>query len=51
EGHATLDRAEELKIRIRKLVVVLVDEVKGKKADQIQATIRQDIEALERYAV
>ncbi|KAG6843529.1 hypothetical protein H0H87_003463, partial [Tephrocybe sp. NHM501043] len=48
DSHATLQHAEELKTRIKNLVVVLVDEVKGKKADEIQATIRQDIEALER---
>ncbi|KAG6839912.1 hypothetical protein C0991_010415, partial [Blastosporella zonata] len=46
DSHATLERAQELKIRIKKLVVVLVNEVKGKKADEIQSKILEDIKTL-----
>jgi len=43
-----LERAEELKLRIKTLVAVLVDELKGKKADEIQEKLRADILSLER---
>ncbi|KAG6839409.1 hypothetical protein C0991_002815, partial [Blastosporella zonata] len=48
ESHATLERAQELKLRIKALVLTLVNELKGKKLDEIQAKIILDIEALKR---
>jgi hypothetical protein len=44
-----LKRAEELKLRIEKLVMILVDELKGKKKEEIEATLQEDIKALSRY--
>ncbi|KDR77581.1 hypothetical protein GALMADRAFT_22660, partial [Galerina marginata CBS 339.88] len=46
ESHATLERAEELKTRIKKLVIILVDELKGKKREEVQAKLKEDIELL-----
>ncbi|KAF8076896.1 hypothetical protein FPV67DRAFT_1574370 [Lyophyllum atratum] len=48
DSHATLERAEELKLRIKTLVAVLVDELKGKKADEIQEKLKADILSLEK---
>ncbi|KAF8069974.1 hypothetical protein FPV67DRAFT_995238 [Lyophyllum atratum] len=47
ESHATLERAEELKLRIKTLVTILVSELKGKKGDEIQEKLKQDIISLE----
>ncbi|KDR74748.1 hypothetical protein GALMADRAFT_157340 [Galerina marginata CBS 339.88] len=46
DSHATLERAEELKQRIKILVTILVDELKGKKGEEIQAELQKDIQAL-----
>ncbi|KAF8074034.1 hypothetical protein FPV67DRAFT_1666763 [Lyophyllum atratum] len=48
ESHATLERAEELKLRIRTLVTALVNELKGKKAEDIQEKLKEDINSLEK---
>ncbi|KAG6814764.1 hypothetical protein H0H87_007533, partial [Tephrocybe sp. NHM501043] len=48
ESHATLERAQELKLRIKTLVLILVNELKGKKAEDIQAKLIQDIATLKR---
>ncbi|KAF8063534.1 hypothetical protein FPV67DRAFT_251307 [Lyophyllum atratum] len=47
ESHATLERAEELKLRIKTLVTVLVNELKGKKAEDVQKKLLEDINSLE----
>ncbi|KDR77583.1 hypothetical protein GALMADRAFT_408058 [Galerina marginata CBS 339.88] len=46
ESHATLERAEDLKSRIKKLMIILVDELKGKKREEVQAKLKEDIELL-----
>ncbi|KAF9065631.1 hypothetical protein BDP27DRAFT_1450107 [Rhodocollybia butyracea] len=46
-SHATLQQAEVLKRRIKNLAVILVNELKGKKADEIGEKLRKDIEQLE----
>ncbi|KAG6877861.1 hypothetical protein C0993_003067 [Termitomyces sp. T159_Od127] len=48
EGHAILDRAEELKVRIEGLFVLLVNELKGKKVEDMQETTIRDIDALQK---
>ncbi|KAF8074011.1 hypothetical protein FPV67DRAFT_1410258 [Lyophyllum atratum] len=48
ESHATLERAEELKLRITTLVTVLVNELKGKKAEDIQEKLKEDVNCLEK---
>ncbi|KAG6918188.1 hypothetical protein DXG01_015976 [Tephrocybe rancida] len=48
EGHATLGRAQELKLRIKALVLTLVNELKGKKEGEIRAQMIQDIGTLKR---
>jgi len=48
-GHANLEHAEELKLRIKILVMILVDELKGKKMDEIQKKLRGDVKSLEKY--
>ncbi|KAF5378118.1 hypothetical protein D9615_007542 [Tricholomella constricta] len=48
DSHATLERAEELKLRIKTLVTILVHELKGKKAEEIQEKLKQDIKSLEK---
>ncbi|KAG6912966.1 hypothetical protein DXG01_010732, partial [Tephrocybe rancida] len=48
ESHATLERAQELKLRIRALVLTLVNELKGKKEGEIRAQMIQDIGTLQR---
>ncbi|KAG5650377.1 hypothetical protein H0H81_012438 [Sphagnurus paluster] len=47
DSHATLKRAQELKNRIQALVAVLVNELKDKKAEEIEEKLKQDIHALE----
>ncbi|KAG5653954.1 hypothetical protein H0H81_009070 [Sphagnurus paluster] len=47
ESHARLKRAEDLKLRIKMLVAVLVDATKGKKAEEIQEKLKESILALE----
>ncbi|KAF8890303.1 hypothetical protein CPB84DRAFT_1785040 [Gymnopilus junonius] len=47
DSHATLERAQELKRRIKTLVTLLVDELKGKKKEEIEQKLKRDIEALE----
>jgi len=42
----TLERAEELKLRIKALVTVLVDELKGKKVDEIPEKLKEGIAQL-----
>ena len=44
-----MERAEELKFRIKKIVIILVDELKGKKDEEIQAKLREDIQTLSKY--
>ncbi|KAG6912809.1 hypothetical protein DXG01_011994, partial [Tephrocybe rancida] len=46
EGHATLERAQELKLRMKALVFTLVNELKGKKQGEIRAQMIQDIGTL-----
>ena len=47
-----LERAEELKLRIKKLVTVLVDELTEKKSeDEVQAKLWEDIQSLSRHDV
>ena len=41
-----MKRAEELKLRIENLVMILVGELKGKKKEEIEAKLQEDIEAL-----
>ncbi|KAF9065648.1 hypothetical protein BDP27DRAFT_1424625 [Rhodocollybia butyracea] len=45
--HATLEQAEVLKKRIKNLAIILVDELKGKKAEEIEQKLQTDIEQLE----
>ncbi|KAG6912506.1 hypothetical protein DXG01_014143, partial [Tephrocybe rancida] len=49
EGHATLERAQELKLRIKVLMLTLVDQLKGKKEGEIGAQMIQDIGTLQRF--
>ncbi|KAG5735384.1 hypothetical protein E4T56_gene11116 [Termitomyces sp. T112] len=46
ESQATLEHAEELKVRIKTLVAVFVNELKGKKKEEISAKLIQDISTL-----
>ncbi|KAG6914059.1 hypothetical protein DXG01_002731 [Tephrocybe rancida] len=48
EGHASLERAQELKLRIKALVLTLVNELKGKKEGEIRVQTIQDIGTLGR---
>ncbi|KAG6810590.1 hypothetical protein H0H92_011202 [Tricholoma furcatifolium] len=48
DSKATLARAEDLKIRIKTLVAVFVNELKGKKREEIHAKLLQDIESMKR---
>ncbi|KAF8074041.1 hypothetical protein FPV67DRAFT_783699 [Lyophyllum atratum] len=48
ESHASLERVEELKLRIQTLAAALVSELKGKKAEDIQAKLKEDINSLEK---
>ncbi|KAG6904738.1 hypothetical protein DXG01_007550, partial [Tephrocybe rancida] len=48
EVHATLEQAQELKLRIKALVLTLVNELKGKKEDEIRAQMIRDIGTLQR---
>ncbi|KAF9065348.1 hypothetical protein BDP27DRAFT_1366476 [Rhodocollybia butyracea] len=47
DGHATLQQAEVLKKRIKNLAMVLVNQLKGKKAEEIEEKLRKDVEQLE----
>ncbi|KAG6906201.1 hypothetical protein DXG01_015240 [Tephrocybe rancida] len=47
EGHATLEQAQELKLRIKALVLTLVNELKGKKEGEIRAQMIQGITILQ----
>ncbi|KAG6914691.1 hypothetical protein DXG01_015926 [Tephrocybe rancida] len=47
ESHATLEQAQELKLRIKALVLTLVNELKGKKEGEIRAQMVQDIGTLQ----
>ncbi|KAG6912101.1 hypothetical protein DXG01_000621, partial [Tephrocybe rancida] len=49
EGHATLERAQELKLRIKALVFTLVNELKGKKEGEIRSQMIQDIGTLKGF--
>ncbi|KAF9062395.1 hypothetical protein BDP27DRAFT_1451765 [Rhodocollybia butyracea] len=46
-SHATLQQAEVLKKRIKNLAIILVNELKGKKVEEIEEKLRTDIEQLE----
>ncbi|KAF9059219.1 hypothetical protein BDP27DRAFT_1431637 [Rhodocollybia butyracea] len=46
DSHATLEQAEILKKRIKNLAIILVNELKGKKAEEIEEKLRKDIEQL-----
>ncbi|KAG6856359.1 hypothetical protein H0H87_005346, partial [Tephrocybe sp. NHM501043] len=46
ECHATLESAQELKIRIKRLVVVLVDDLKGKEMNEIPPKLFKDVQSL-----
>ncbi|KAG6827863.1 hypothetical protein H0H87_003464, partial [Tephrocybe sp. NHM501043] len=48
ESHATIERAQDLKFRIKALVVILVNAVKGKTVKEIPPRILADIEKLSR---
>ncbi|KAF9071507.1 hypothetical protein BDP27DRAFT_1322241 [Rhodocollybia butyracea] len=48
DSYATLKNADELKNRIKHLTLVLVDELKGKKVEEIEERLRNDIKQLER---
>ncbi|KAF9062390.1 hypothetical protein BDP27DRAFT_1336672, partial [Rhodocollybia butyracea] len=48
DSYATLKNANELKNRIKHLTLVLVDELKGKKVEEIEGRLRNDIKQLER---
>ncbi|KAG6855669.1 hypothetical protein H0H87_012294, partial [Tephrocybe sp. NHM501043] len=48
QSHATLEQAQELRIRIKTLVLTLVNELKGKTAEEINFKLVQDIETLKR---
>ncbi|KAG6826828.1 hypothetical protein H0H87_006221, partial [Tephrocybe sp. NHM501043] len=48
ESHATIEDTKDLKFRIKTLVVVLVDAVKGKTVKEIPPRILADIEKLSR---
>jgi hypothetical protein len=43
-----LEQAEVLKKRIKNLAIILVNELQGKKAEEIEEKLRKDIEQLER---
>ncbi|KAG6906490.1 hypothetical protein DXG01_013689 [Tephrocybe rancida] len=47
EGHATLERAQELEFRIKTLVLTLVNELKGKKEGEIRTQMVHDIGTLQ----
>ncbi|KAF8074059.1 hypothetical protein FPV67DRAFT_784802 [Lyophyllum atratum] len=47
-SHATLECAQELKLRIKTLAAALVNELKGKKAEDIQEKLKEDINSLEK---
>ncbi|KAG6905567.1 hypothetical protein DXG01_001954 [Tephrocybe rancida] len=47
ERHATLERAQELKLRINTLVLTLVNELKGQKEGEIRAQMIHDIGMLQ----
>ncbi|KAG6915471.1 hypothetical protein DXG01_011338 [Tephrocybe rancida] len=49
ESEAILEHAQELKHRIKVLVLTLVNELKGRESHEIQAKLRQDIKRLERF--
>ncbi|KAG6809245.1 hypothetical protein H0H92_001040 [Tricholoma furcatifolium] len=46
DSKATLAHTEDLKIRIKTLVAVFVNELKGKKKEEIHAKLLQDIESM-----
>ncbi|KAG6913855.1 hypothetical protein DXG01_003835 [Tephrocybe rancida] len=48
EGHATLEQAQELKLRIKALVLTLVNELMGKKEGEIRTQMIRDIRTLQR---
>ncbi|KAF9026434.1 hypothetical protein BDP27DRAFT_1456640 [Rhodocollybia butyracea] len=48
DSYATLKNANQLKNRIKHLTLVLVDELKGKKVEEIEERLRNDIRQLER---
>ncbi|KAG6829800.1 hypothetical protein H0H87_010141 [Tephrocybe sp. NHM501043] len=50
DSDAVLERAQDLKLRIKTIVVTLVNELKGKKADEIQAKVVDDINTLKQLA-
>lgn len=46
-----MERAEELKLRIKKLVTILVDELKEKKkGEELQVKLKEDIQLLSEYS-
>ncbi|KAF9059220.1 hypothetical protein BDP27DRAFT_1453431 [Rhodocollybia butyracea] len=47
DSRTTLEQAEILKKRIKNLAIILVNELKGKKADEIEEKLQKDIEQLE----
>ncbi|KAG6839496.1 hypothetical protein C0991_002150, partial [Blastosporella zonata] len=49
DGYATLERAEELELRIKKLVFVLVNKLQGKRKKEIPSKVLADIEMLKRF--
>ncbi|KAG6843840.1 hypothetical protein H0H93_016909, partial [Arthromyces matolae] len=52
DSKATLERAEELKTRVQTIVVLLVDELKGKSINVLerQTKMMGDIDVLQKYA-
>jgi len=44
-----LERAQELKHRVKTLVTLLVDDLKEKKAEEIQEKLKKDVETLEQF--
>ncbi|KAF9059131.1 hypothetical protein BDP27DRAFT_1431787 [Rhodocollybia butyracea] len=48
QTYATLNHATDLKNRIKSLTLILVDELKGKKVEEIEERLRSDIKQLER---
>ncbi|KAG6883150.1 hypothetical protein C0992_009541 [Termitomyces sp. T32_za158] len=46
---ATLERADDLKVRIKTLVAVFVNELKGKKKEEIHDKLVQDVENLNKF--
>ncbi|KAF9065638.1 hypothetical protein BDP27DRAFT_1450112 [Rhodocollybia butyracea] len=47
DGYATLKHAKDLKNRIENLTLILVDELKGKKADEIEGKLQKYIKQLQ----